>query len=92
MLQVIGKNIRTARLKAGLTQECLAELLGVHVQTLSNVERGVYPFSVTTFVLIKQYLGVDAELLLADITEPDNGRTERIKRLFARRRKPAARG
>jgi hypothetical protein len=39
ILRVLGRNIRQARLKAGLTQECLSELSGVHVQTIESVAR-----------------------------------------------------
>jgi len=88
MLRVIGKNVRAARLKAGMTQECLAELLGVHWQTVSNIERGVNPFSVVTFALLAQYLEVDPARLLAGIPTPGKERTERIKKALIRRRKP----
>lgn len=92
MLQAIGKNIRAARLKAGLTQECLAELLGLHWQTVSNMERGVHPFSITTFALISQYLEAEPRDLLSGIPAPDNERADRIKRALARRRKPGKEG
>ncbi|MCF0126647.1 MAG: helix-turn-helix transcriptional regulator [Clostridia bacterium] len=38
--QVIGERIRNARKKKGMTQERLAELIGVAVGYLSRVERG----------------------------------------------------
>lgn len=37
----LGKAIKQAREKAGLTQEALAQNVGVHVSYLSRLERGV---------------------------------------------------
>lgn len=37
----VGQRLRDARLAAGLTQEKLAERVGVSVQTVSRIERGV---------------------------------------------------
>jgi transcriptional regulator with XRE-family HTH domain len=88
LLRIIGRNIRAARLRAGLTQECLAELLNLHWQTVSNVERGLHPFSVTTFALLSQYLETAPQQLLEGIPPPDERRTGRIKKALARKRKP----
>jgi len=88
ILRVIGRNVRAARLAKDLTQECLAELLGVHWQTVSNIERGLYPFAVTTFAEICQHLSVSPEKLLAGFPPPNQSRTERIKKAMKRRRKP----
>jgi transcriptional regulator with XRE-family HTH domain len=84
----IGKNIRQSRLKAGLTQECLAELASVHVQTIGAIEHGDFPFAVTTFALISQYLETSPNRLLEGLEPPDLKRTERIKKALARRRSP----
>lgn len=88
MLRVIGQNIRTARLQAGLTQECVAELLGLHWQTVSNIERGKSPFAVTTFSLLAQYLEVDPARLLDGLPPPNARRAARIKKALTRRREP----
>lgn len=40
LLKVIGKNIRYYRKKAGLSQEHLAELCGLHRTYVGAVERG----------------------------------------------------
>jgi DNA-binding XRE family transcriptional regulator len=88
ILRLIGRNIREARLKACFTQECLAELVGVHWQTISGIERGRYPFSVTTFVRITQFLNVSSDSLLAGLEAPDPKRREMISKALARRRKP----
>ncbi|MGH7977989.1 MAG: helix-turn-helix domain-containing protein [Limisphaerales bacterium] len=81
--------MKSARLKAGLTQECLAELAGIHWQTISYVENGKFLFSIVTFVKISQALETSPNRLLDGLPEPDKGRMEKIKRVMARKRKPA---
>jgi len=88
MLRVIGANVKTARHRANMTQECLAELTDVHWQTVSNIENGKFPCPVTTFARISQALGVSANRLLEGLAEPDAGAMEQTKKALARRRKP----
>lgn len=88
ILRAIGKNVRTARMKAGLTQECLAELVGVHWQTLSYLETGKFPFSVITFVRLTHALDISANRLIDGVPEPDLRRIARIKKAKARQRRP----
>lgn len=38
--QKLGKNIKKARLKAGLTQAQVAEKAGIHVNYFARIERG----------------------------------------------------
>jgi len=92
ILQLIGANVKTARLKAGVTQECLAELVGVHWQTISYVENGKYPFSVVIFTRITHALETSANRLLDGIDEPDVKRMGRIKKEMARKRQPKQSG
>ena len=88
ILRCIGKNIQNARLSAGLTQECLAELVGIHWKTISGIERGRYPFAVTSFARIAQHLEVTTDSLLEGIEPPDPKRTAAIRKALARRRQP----
>ena len=88
ILRLIGENVKAARLRADLTQECLAELVGVHWQTISHVENGRFPISVTTFARISQALGVSSNRLLEGLPEPNLARMEQIKKAMARKRKP----
>lgn len=88
ILRHIGQNVKAARLKAGLTQECLAELAGVHWQTISYVENGKYLFSIVTFIKISHALEISPNRLLEGLPAPDRGRMEKIKKMMARRRKP----
>lgn len=88
ILRVIGMNVKAARTRANLTQECLAELAEVHWQTISNVENGKFPVLVTTFARIAQALGVSSDKLLEGIPHPNSERMERVKNALARRRRP----
>jgi DNA-binding XRE family transcriptional regulator len=89
MLRLIGRRFREARLKANLTQECLAELVGVHWKTIGHIERGSYPVALTTFARLAQYLETSPNRLLDDLDEPDPKRTAQIKKAMARKRAPA---
>ncbi|MGH7951185.1 MAG: helix-turn-helix domain-containing protein [Limisphaerales bacterium] len=88
ILRVLGRNIRHARLNAGLTQECLAELAGVHVQTIGAIEHGGFPFAVTTFARLSQFLESSPNRLLDGLKPPDRERTARIKKALVRKRAP----
>ena len=88
ILRVIGRNIKRARLQANLTQECLAEIIGVHWQTVSYLESGKYPFSVTTFARISQVLDVSANRLLDGLSAVDREQIDKVKKVLARKRKP----
>jgi transcriptional regulator with XRE-family HTH domain len=37
-----GQRVKRVRLAAGITQERLADSVGVTIETISNIERGVY--------------------------------------------------
>jgi DNA-binding XRE family transcriptional regulator len=88
ILRIVGENVKAARVKAELTQECLAELADVHWQTISNIENGKFPFPVTTFIRICQAIGISAERLLDRLPQPDHERIEKTKKAMARKRKP----
>lgn len=60
----IGSNIRTARMRADLTQEKMSEMIGVTPQYLSDLERGLVGTSVSTLVRICTTLNVSADFIL----------------------------
>ena len=91
ILRIIGKNVRVARLKADMTQECLAEIAEVHLQTISNIERGKFPVLVTTFARISQALEIASDRLLEGLPELSAWRVKRIKKALMRKRKPPKR-
>ena len=87
ILRLLGQRIRAARLKANLTQECLAELVGVHWKTVGCIEQGRYPFAVTTFTRLARQLETSPNRLLEGLAEPDPQQSERVKKALARKRK-----
>ena len=88
ILRLIGQHVRAARLKADLTQECLAELVGVHWKTIGHIERGTYPIALTTFARVSLFLEISPNRLLEGIEPPEPQRTARIKKALARKRAP----
>ena len=60
----IGSRIKQAREHAGITQERMAELIGVSVQYTSDLERGKVGASVGTIIRISQCLHTSTDFLL----------------------------
>lgn len=87
ILQIIGRNIAAARLRAEMTQECLAELVGVHWKTIGSIERGRYPFAVTTFVRISQRLGISLNRLIDGVPDNAGEGAVRTEKALKRKRK-----
>lgn len=88
ILRLFGQRVRDARLKANMTQECLAELANVHWKTIGHIERGSYPIALTTFARLSQFLEISPNRLLDGLESPDPKRTARIKKALARKRAP----
>lgn len=91
ILRLIGTNAKAARLKAGLTQECVAELIGVHWQTISNIETGKIPCSLLTFTKLTKAIQTSANTLLDGVPELEAVKAARIRKATARKRKPKSR-
>ena len=70
ILANFGNKLREARLAKGLTQELLANELGVEISQISRIERGVINTSITTLYCISKILNVSiSELFLFDENE-----------------------
>ena len=68
-----GALIRVLRLEKGLTQQGLAELLGVSNRAVSKWERGLGSPDLSLLPALSLQLGVDlAGLLSGGLPEPDN--------------------
>jgi DNA-binding XRE family transcriptional regulator len=91
-LKVIGANVRKARAQANMTQECLAQLVGVQWQTISYLEGGKYPYPVMRLARLSHALKVSPNFLMDGLPAPDTARMERVKKTLARKRKPKAVG
>ena len=87
ILKVIGANVRRARLQANMTQECLAELVGVHWQSISYLENARHPLLLTKFARISQALDVSPNRLFDGLPESNRMEMEKIKKVLARKRK-----
>ena len=62
--KILGENIRIARVKAGLSQEQLAEKADLSRNYIGNVERAEYKITVETLVRIARAL----KLRVSDLT------------------------
>ena len=60
----VGKNIRTQRIKQGMSQETLAEKLFVSRQTVSNYETGKSYPDIDMLVKIAEELNVEVQVLI----------------------------
>lgn len=65
--QKVGKRIREYRQKAHISQEDLAESVGLSTTSVSNIERGLHYPSMEHFIKIANIIGVSADLLLFDV-------------------------
>lgn len=66
-LKAVGRRIKAAREKAGLTQEDLAAKANLSTTHISCIERGVKPPKLDTFVTIANAIGVSSDTLLQDV-------------------------
>ena len=65
--KAIGKRIKSAREKKGMTQEQLAELVNLSPMHVSVIERGNKLPRLETLINIANILDVSADLLLQDV-------------------------
>lgn len=80
--KTVGANIRAARLAKNITQEELAEVVGISVTHMSHIETAASTPSLQIFVAIVNALGCSAdELLCLEIAEALPARTNWITAL-----------
>lgn len=78
----IGANIRTARMRADLTQEKMSEMIGVTPQYLSDLERGLVGTSIPTLIKICTELNVSSDFILfGSSSTPDPANSTLIEKL-----------
>lgn len=70
--KAIGRRVRTARLKANLTQEQLAECAELSLPHVSNIETGNTKLSLPTLLCLANILSVSADQLLCDSLQTSN--------------------
>lgn len=80
--KLINSNIKSLRVKHGLTQEEFAEKIGISIQGLSNIERNRYqPTSDTVDKICKSFKITPVELLLTG-TKTNNNLINNINALL----------
>ena len=60
----IGREIRIARERAGLTQEQFGEIVSLGTKNVSDIERGVAGITVSTLKRICEKLSISSDLIL----------------------------
>jgi transcriptional regulator with XRE-family HTH domain len=63
-LQTFGRNVRRERMRRGLTQEKLAELVDLNIRTIQKIEAGDVNILLTTVVRLRSALKCPWESLL----------------------------
>ena len=63
-LQTFGDSVRRQRLRRGLTQERLAELVDLNIRTVQKVEAGAVNILLTTVLRFQKALGCSWDSLL----------------------------
>ena len=69
----IGKNIKSYRMRQGLTQRALADDLLVSFQAISSWERGLSVPDLENALRIANYFGVPMDALFAESDSPPVG-------------------
>ena len=69
---VVGSNVRTIRLRRGLSQEQLADALGLHRTYIGGIERGERNLSLQVVERLAQNLNVPIQELLTSLDTGDN--------------------
>ena len=74
----VGQRFKQYREKAGLTQEELAEKVGLNSNYVSRIERGESFPRLETFVSILNTLEVPPDAILCDVVSISTGYTENV--------------
>lgn len=70
----IGQRIRRYRKACGLSQEALAQKVGISVTHMSHIETGNTKLSLPVLAKIAEELSVGADALLSDAPKPDKAK------------------
>lgn len=68
-IERFARNLATARLRAGLTQEQLSDLSGVHPTEVSRIENGQRDVRISTVARLAEALGMTPGRLLDGTSE-----------------------
>lgn len=79
----IGQRIRRFRKEKGLSQELLAEHVGISVTHMSHIETGNTKLSLPVFVRLAEVLEVPADALLYDVQSRDDAAKAALEQVWA---------
>lgn len=79
----IGKRIQYLRKHHGYTQEHLAQMMGVSIQMISNLERGIKAIRINNLIHLSQILEASTDYILTgrETQQDFNSLSSRIARL-----------
>jgi transcriptional regulator with XRE-family HTH domain len=80
ILRELGRRCAELRVAKGLTQEQLAELLGVETRYLQGIEAGARNFTMRTLIALASRLGVEPSALFEPPTSTEAPRPGRPRR------------
>lgn len=69
----LGAFIQDARLRAGISQQQLAEMIGKHQKTISSIEQGNTGTKLETLLLVLAALDLNMEMSKRSKASPDIG-------------------
>lgn len=70
-LVMLGEHIRSRRMELCMSQEALAEKVGISANTVSRIEGGQMSMTIGIFIKLVQALDTDADRILGIIPEPE---------------------
>jgi transcriptional regulator with XRE-family HTH domain len=70
--QVLGERVRARRQELGLSQEAMADQIGIHWTFLGQVERGQRNLNLHNLLKLARGLGLDPGDLMQGLQPPDD--------------------
>ncbi len=83
--KIIGERIRTYRKAAGMSQNDLAQKVGMHYAYIGQVERGEKNMTIKTLCKISEALGIPPENLISGVGGVQMNRRKKRRKTFPRR-------
>lgn len=83
LAEAVGRAIARQRVRAGLTQEEVAERLGVGNEAVSRIERGIVIPNIARLFDFASIFGCEATELLSEASPRADDQASRISRLLA---------
>ena len=79
----VGRAISKQRVRSGLTQEAVAERLGVGNEAVSRIERGIVMPNITRLLELADIFGCEAAELLSEVSPLVEDQANRVNHLLA---------